>query len=82
VVEEYLNYTIYRVGKVIIHTEKRDLQRERMERHLSLTPEERFHDLVKLCMFSMKMAGRKTIGDPQGKGLVVRKKSIELDGAR
>jgi len=45
-----------------------------MERHLALTPEERFHDLVKLCMFSMKMAGRKTIGDPQGKGLALGKR--------
>ena len=73
-VEEFLNYTIYRLGKVIIHTEKRDLQRERMERHLALTPQQRFHDLVKLCMFSMKMAGRKTIGDPQGKGLALGKR--------
>ena len=69
-----MNYTIYRLGKLIIHTEKRDLQRERMERHLALTPQQRFHDLVKLCMFSMTMAGRKTIGDPQGKGLALGKR--------
>ncbi|MCF8342714.1 MAG: hypothetical protein K9I82_17185 [Chitinophagaceae bacterium] len=44
-----------------------------MRRHYALTPEQRFYDLIKLCRFSMKMAGRTTIGEPQGKGIVIRK---------
>lgn len=61
------------MGQVIIHTEKRDLELERMQRHHALTPEQRFHDLIKLCRFAMKMAGRTTMGEPQGKGIVIRK---------
>ena len=61
------------MGQVNIYTEKRDLELERMQRHYALTPEQRFYDLIKLCRFSMKMAGRTTMGEPQGKGLVIRK---------
>ena len=61
------------MGKVNIHTEKKDLELERMQRHYALTPEQRFHDLVKLCHFSMKLSGSSTIGVPQGKGLIIRK---------
>ena len=61
------------MGQLIIHTEKTDLQRERMRRHLALTPEQRFHDLIKLCKFAMQMSGSTTMGQPQGKGLVIRK---------
>ncbi len=59
--------------KLNIYTEKKDLQLERMQRHYALPPEQRFHHLVKLCQLSMKLAGRATHGDPQGKGLVIRK---------
>ena len=61
------------MGQVNIYTEKRDLELERMQRHYALTPEQRFYDLIKLCRFAMKMAGRTTIGEPLGKGLVIRK---------
>jgi hypothetical protein len=61
------------LGQVNIYTEKRDLELERMQRHYALTPEQRYYDLIKLCRFSMKMAGRTTMGEPQGKGLVIRK---------
>jgi hypothetical protein len=61
------------MGQVNIYTEKRDLELERMQRHYALTPEQRFYDLIKLCRLSMKMAGRTTMGEPQGKGLVIRK---------
>jgi hypothetical protein len=61
------------MGKLIIHREKIDLQRERMKRHLALTPEQRFHDLIKLCKFAMQMSGSATLGQPQGKGLVIKK---------
>ncbi len=61
------------MGQVNIYTEKRDLELERMQRHYALTPEQRYYDLIKLCRFSMKMAGRTTMGEPQGKGLVIRK---------
>jgi len=60
------------LGQVIIHTEKKDLELERMQRHYALTPEQRYYDLIKLCRFAMKMAGRTTMGDPQGKGIVIR----------
>ena len=52
---------------------KKDLELERMQRHYALSPEQRYYDLIKLCRFAMKMAGRTTIGEPQGKGLVIRK---------
>ena len=61
------------LGQVNIYTEKRDLELERMQRHYALTPEQRYYDLIKLCRFAMKMAGRTTMGEPQGKGLVIRK---------
>jgi len=61
------------MGQVNIYTEKSNLELERMQRHYALTPEQRFYDLIKLCRFSMKMAGRTTIGEPQGKGIVIRK---------
>jgi hypothetical protein len=61
------------LGQVNIYTEKRDLELERMQRHYALTPEQRYYDLIKLCRFAMKMAGRTTMGDPQGKGIVIRK---------
>ncbi|MCF8214997.1 MAG: hypothetical protein K9I92_07565 [Chitinophagaceae bacterium] len=61
------------MAQVNIYTEKRDLELERMQRHYALTPEQRFYDLIKLCRFSMKMAGRTTMGEPQGKGIIIRK---------
>lgn len=61
------------MGQINIYTEKKDLELERVQRHYALTPEQRFYDLIKLCRFSMKMAGRTTIGGPQGKGIVIRK---------
>jgi hypothetical protein len=68
------------MGKLVIHDKSADLSLERMKRHLALSPEERMSALVKLCRFSMQMSGRKTIGEPQGKGLVIRKTSIAKDG--
>ena len=68
------------MGQVNIYTEKRDLELERMKRHFALTPEQRFHDLVKLCKFAMKMSGRSTIGEPQGKGMIIRKKVQQENG--
>ena len=61
------------LGQVIIHTEKKDLELERMQRHYALTPEQRYYDLIKLCRFAMKIAGRTTMGEPQGKGIVITK---------
>ncbi len=61
------------MGQISIYTEKKDLELERMQRHYALTPEQRFYDLIKLCRFTMKMAGKITIGEPQGKGIVIRK---------
>jgi hypothetical protein len=61
------------LGQVNIYTEKKDLELERMQRHYALTPEQRFYDLIKLCRFAMKMSGRTTMGEPQGKGIVIRK---------
>jgi hypothetical protein len=61
------------MGQVNIYTEKKDLELERMQRHYALTPEQRYNDLIKLCRFAMKMVGRTTIGEPQGKGIVMRK---------
>ncbi len=63
------------MGKIILHEQPADLSLERMKRHLALSPQERLYALVNLCKFSMKMSGRKTIGTPQGKGLVIRKKT-------
>lgn len=70
------------LGRVNIYTEKRDLELERMQRHYALPPEQRFYDLIKLCRFSMKMAGRTTMGEPQGKGIVIRKlkRDDEVEG--
>lgn len=68
------------MGLVIIHKEKRDLELERMQRHYALTPEQRFYDLIKLCRFAMKMAGRTTMGEPQGKGIVIKKPSKSEHG--
>lgn len=62
------------MGKLIIHEQTADLSLERMNRHLALSPQERFYALVNLCRLSMKMSGRKIIATPQGKGLVIRKK--------
>ena len=62
------------MGQVNIYLEKKDLELERMKQHYSFSPEQRFHDLVKLCKFAMKMSGRSTIGEPQGKGIIIRKK--------
>jgi hypothetical protein len=61
------------LAQVNIYTEKKDLELERMQRHYALTPEQRYYDLIKLCRFAMKMAGRKTMGEPQGKGIIIRK---------
>ena len=61
------------MSHIKIYTEKQDVELERMKRHLALSPEQRFHDLVKLCRFAMKMSGRTTMGEPQGKGIVMRK---------
>lgn len=61
------------MGQVIIHSEKKDLELERMKRHYALTPEQRYYDLIKLCRFAMKMSGRTTMGEPQGKGIVIKK---------
>jgi hypothetical protein len=69
------------LGKLIIHTEKKDLQLERMRRHLALTPEQRFHDLIKLCKFAMKISGDKMLGQPQGLGLVIKKRLKKDHGA-
>jgi hypothetical protein len=67
------------VGKVIIHEQPVDLSLERMKRHLALSPQERLYALVNLCKLSMKMSGRKTIGTPQGKGLVIRKQINQVN---
>jgi hypothetical protein len=50
-----------------------------MKRHLALSPQERLYALVNLCKLSMKMSGRKTIGTPQGKGLVIRKQINQVN---
>jgi hypothetical protein len=68
------------MGKLVIHEQPVDLTLERMKRHLALSPEERLSALIKLCRLSMQMSGRKTIGVPQGKGLVIRKLSTLKDG--
>jgi hypothetical protein len=67
------------MGKLVIHDKSADLSLERMKRHLALSPEERMLALVKLCRFSMQMSGRKTIGVPQGKGIVIRKLKNQQD---
>jgi hypothetical protein len=68
------------LGQVNIYTEKKDLELERMQRHYALTPEQRFNDLIKLCRFAMKMAGKTTMGEPQGKGIVIRKPAKKEHG--
>ncbi len=67
------------MAKVIIHETPVDLSLERMQRHLEKSPEERFHDLLRLNKFAQKMSGGKTVGLPQGKGIIIRKKNITKD---
>jgi hypothetical protein len=62
------------MAKVIIHEIPVDLSLERIQRHLEKSPGERFHELQRLNKFAQKMSGGKTVGLPQGKGIIIRKK--------
>jgi hypothetical protein len=59
--------------RFIIHEVPVDFTQERIKRQLKKTAEERFHDLLRLNRFALKMSGKKNPGTPQGKGLLVRK---------
>jgi len=67
------------MAKVIIHETPVDLSRERIQRHLEKSPGERFHELQRLNKLTQKISGGKTIGLPQGKGIIIRKKNIPKD---
>jgi hypothetical protein len=67
------------MAKVIIHETPVDLSLERIQRHWNKSPGERFHELQRLNNFTQKMSGGKTLGLPQGKGIIIRKKKIPED---
>lgn len=67
------------MAKVIIHETPVDLSLARIQRQLQKSPEERFHDLLRLNKFAQKMSGGKTLGLPKGKGIIIRKKNIPKD---
>jgi hypothetical protein len=67
------------MAKVIIHEKPVDLSLERIQRHLEKSPGERFHELQRLNKFAQKMSGGKTVGLPQGKGIIIRKKFFSKD---
>jgi len=65
--------------RFIIHEVPVDLTRERIKRQLKKTAEERFQDLIRLNRFALKMSGKKKLGSPQGKGLLIRKVNLIND---
>jgi hypothetical protein len=67
------------MAKIIIHQIPIDLSLERIKRQLQKSPEERFHDLLRLNKFAQKMSGGKTMGLPQGRGIIIRKKNLPKD---
>jgi hypothetical protein len=61
------------MSRLIIHEVPVDLIRERIKRQLNKTAEERFHDLLRLNRFALKMSGKKNLGAPQARGLLIRR---------
>jgi len=67
------------MSRLIIHEVPVDLIRERIKRQLNKTAEERFHDLLRLNRFALKMSGKKNLGSPQAKGLLIFKVRRSVD---
>ena len=68
------------MGKIIIHTNPNPEQQD-LERHLrfaQLPLSEKLNQLFALIDLTVKMNGGKPLKEPQGKGIVLRKKSNGL----
>ena len=68
------------MGKLVIHTNPNPAQQD-LERHLRfahLPLSEKLNQLFALIDLTVKMNGGKPIKEPQGKGIVLRKKSNGL----
>jgi len=53
---------------------KEEIQVEREQEFLNLTPSEKFFRLLKLNKLAVTMNGGKPLKVPQGKGLIIKKK--------
>ena len=61
------------MAKLLIHNQEIDLKKERVKRHREKSAEQRFDELMKLNHLAMLMSGRKSLREPQGKGIILRK---------
>ena len=65
------------MGKLILHTypDPEQLAHERHERYAALPLAEKLKELFALIDLTIKLNGGKPIKEPQGKGIIIRKKS-------
>ncbi|MFN9977774.1 MAG: hypothetical protein ACK58T_48490 [Phycisphaerae bacterium] len=60
---------------IIIHNFRVNIQKERILRQRAKTPQQRFYELIRLNQLAIKLSGRKYLREPQGEGVVLKKKS-------
>jgi hypothetical protein len=61
------------MAQLILYNQEIDLKKERVKRQREKTAEQRFDELMKLNQIALLMSGRKSLKEPQGRGIILRK---------
>jgi hypothetical protein len=61
------------MAQLILYNQEIDLKKERVKRQREKTAEQRFDALMKLNQIALLMSGRKSLKEPQGRGIILRK---------
>jgi hypothetical protein len=61
------------MAQLILYNQEIDLKKERVKRHREKSAELRFDELMKLNHLALLMSGRKSLKEPQGRGIILRK---------
>ena len=61
------------MAQLILYNQEIDLKKERVKRQREKTAEQRFDELMKLNHLALLMSGRKSLKEPQGRGIILRK---------
>jgi hypothetical protein len=61
------------MAQLILYNQEIDLKKERVKRQREKTAEQRFDELMKLNHLALLMSGRKSLKEPQGRGIILKK---------